>query len=233
MLPYVRMVDRFNGLVNLYDQLFEDVWADLGLSYRLLQESVFKEALENYSDLKNARVLDIGCGTGDTLLPFVKYGCKNLTGVDVNPEMVNLAKEKISTHAKILQCDARDLKQFSKGDFDIVISAAAIHNIENRNQFWGELKRIEPKLFVTTDKIAYESLEQHQKNYAAELGSIVRLCREKYHSEEMAQHWINHYEDDEKMRLSMNEINDALGKEYCLSIKNFGGMMKILFAKKK
>lgn len=39
-------------------------------------------------------ILDVGCGTGYSGLAFHNEGFRNITGTDINPEMVNIASQK-------------------------------------------------------------------------------------------------------------------------------------------
>ena len=50
-------------------------------------------------DLRGRRVLDVGCGTGRLVSRLVeRYGCK-VWGVDPEPEMVEVAREKRTPRA--------------------------------------------------------------------------------------------------------------------------------------
>ena len=89
---------------------------------------------------KNSSILDIGCGDGETLAQFVKVNCINLTGIDLNEEMLESAKKKFGEKVKLLKVDATKLDLFEPNEFEIIISALCIHNIPRtkRKDFWKD-----------------------------------------------------------------------------------------------
>ena len=73
-------------------------------------------------DLSNKRILDMGCGTGNVLRDFIRYGAspKNLCGFDLLPDRIALAKERSSSHIDFLCGNAENLPYVS-ASFDIVL----------------------------------------------------------------------------------------------------------------
>jgi ubiquinone/menaquinone biosynthesis C-methylase UbiE len=100
------------------------------------------------AELKNQRVLEIGCGGGGHSALFRNYGA-NVTAVDITPERV------ISTAKKLMildECtatgsgvaflaDAEDLP-FEANYFDIVYSNGVLHHSENTEKCIDELFRV-------------------------------------------------------------------------------------------
>lgn len=66
--------------------------------------------------LQGHRLLDVGCGTGKSFLPLLPRGWE-VTGCDVSPSMVELAREKAGGSAQLAVADMRDLPRF--GEFDL------------------------------------------------------------------------------------------------------------------
>lgn len=88
--------DRFRDLSQDYAKYFGEVFSEQGFSYQEFQKSIFN-AVVNYSpSFKTSPILDIGCGDGETLAPFVKAGCTRLTGIDLNQEMLDAAKNGLT-----------------------------------------------------------------------------------------------------------------------------------------
>jgi len=67
----------------------------------------------------------------------------NITGTDVDPEMVRFAQENIYdlSNIRFLEADATDLP-FQDNDFDIVLSFGVMHHIPNWLEALKEIKRV-------------------------------------------------------------------------------------------
>ena len=52
-----------------------------------------------------SRLLDLACGTGESLLPFLRRGYE-VTGCDLSPAMLDLAREK-APGVRLVQADIR------------------------------------------------------------------------------------------------------------------------------
>jgi SAM-dependent methyltransferase len=63
------------------------------------------------------RLLDIACGTGLSSLPMLDRDW-TVTGCDISPAMLDLAREKIGERANLLEADMRELPKL--GEFDLV-----------------------------------------------------------------------------------------------------------------
>jgi SAM-dependent methyltransferase len=67
--------------------------------------------------LSGNRLLDVGCGTGKSFLPMLRRGWE-VTGCDISPSMVELARAKAGDAARLAVADMRYLPSF--GEFDLV-----------------------------------------------------------------------------------------------------------------
>jgi SAM-dependent methyltransferase len=70
-----------------------------------------------HDGLQGRRLLDVGCGTGKSFLPLLPRGWQ-VTGCDISPSMVELAREKAGDAVRLEIADMRDLPRF--GEFDLV-----------------------------------------------------------------------------------------------------------------
>lgn len=104
----MKEVDKYSQLAKYYDKIyhFKDYKAECEVLRQLI--AIYKESDGN--DL-----LDIACGTGSHLQYFNDY---NRVGIDLNPEMVKLAKQKIP-EAEIKEMDMTALK--INKNFDVVM----------------------------------------------------------------------------------------------------------------
>jgi SAM-dependent methyltransferase len=86
------------------------------------------------------RVLEVGCGTGCDLLQFARHGAQAV-GVDITPEHLRLARERVGQLAEVREADATKLP-FADGSFDYVYSHGVLHHIENPRQAVEEIFRV-------------------------------------------------------------------------------------------
>ena len=89
------------------------------------------------------RILDVGCGTGLLLerlqrtVPDVR-----LTGVDPVPEMLALARQRLTTAATELRGAAAERLPFADGSFDAVVSASVFHYVRRPEVALAEARRV-------------------------------------------------------------------------------------------
>jgi SAM-dependent methyltransferase len=75
------------------------------------------EARAVEAGLDGSRLLDVACGTGNTMLPMLDRGW-DVTGVDVSGSMLAQARRKTGGRARLAAGDMRDLPVL--GEFDLV-----------------------------------------------------------------------------------------------------------------
>ncbi|MCA9385998.1 class I SAM-dependent methyltransferase [Candidatus Dojkabacteria bacterium] len=79
-------------------------------------------------------ILDLGCGTGCNLLPLAEAGFM-VTGIDYAPSAAHLAEDWLrekGLEGKVYIADFKeDLIQFSKDEFDALVSINSIHYLED------------------------------------------------------------------------------------------------------
>ena len=112
-----------------------------GCGYKIYQDpaeftfttdSVF---LAHFPLLANkAKVLELGCGTGAVSFYLAARGAAEVTGLDVNPRMVELfnrsAEENgIASHVRALEWDIKEIKSFCKTEtYDLVAANPPYRN---------------------------------------------------------------------------------------------------------
>jgi SAM-dependent methyltransferase len=93
----------------------------------------------------NLNVLEIGCGEGGNLQPFLDLGCR-VTGVDLSPSKIDNANKFFSNHpnfrnatflVKDIYLAEKDLPQ----KFDLIIMRDVIEHIHDQDKFMGFVKR--------------------------------------------------------------------------------------------
>jgi len=88
-------------------------------------------------------LLDVGCGSAyySEIMGYFAPSMIDYTGCDYNPGMVAMAQERYPG-LPIVQVDARDLKDFETGQFDIVLSSALIIHVREWQVVIKELARV-------------------------------------------------------------------------------------------
>ncbi len=76
---------------------------------------------------KDAAVLDVACGAGKLLHFFKRRGYSNLTGVDLSPEQVALARQVIPG---IVQGDVLPFLEARPGQYDLITGLDIIEHLE-------------------------------------------------------------------------------------------------------
>ena len=91
-------------------------------------------------DVKGKRVLDLGCGSGQYCLEFLKMGARKIVGVDISQKMLSVAKKK-SIDVEYIRADINDLS-FLDEQFDIVFSSMAFHYIKDFDKLCENIYKI-------------------------------------------------------------------------------------------
>lgn len=185
--PNKRAIYIFNLIAPLYAKLDFII----GRSFEKSLKKITSEI-----NLKNKKVLDIGTGTGAWGAMFLKYGAKEVHGIDFSGKMIKKAKSK---HNNIIFSigDAENLKEFADNSFDIVTASYVFHGIpkQNRLRILKEIKRVSNEFLIINDFAGrtpiilriLETLEQSdyksfKKDFMIELDEIFTSSR-KYELE--------------------------------------------------
>lgn len=109
-------------------------------------------------DVRDKRILEIGCGGGQCSIVFARQGAIAV-GIDLSDEQLAFARrlaEQVAqsalapSHAggtafvppTFLQGDASDLSRFADGSFDVVFSAYALHYVPHIEACLAEVSRV-------------------------------------------------------------------------------------------
>ena len=81
---------------------------------------------------RGARILEVGCGRGIALPEFARRLVPAaLVGVDIDPELVALARRRVAQHgvaATVVEGDVRDLP-FDDASFDVVVDFGTCYHV--------------------------------------------------------------------------------------------------------
>jgi len=98
-------------------------------------------------DLTHARVLDIGCGLGAVDVRLVEaHGAQSVVGVDVEPKLVEKAKELVSHHRLTDRITIELVEPgrlpFEPDRFDVVFSKDSMVHIEDKEACYRDIGRV-------------------------------------------------------------------------------------------
>jgi len=101
------------------------------------------KALLSGANLKEKRLLDVGCGRGGMARYFLRYEkIKTIYGIDLNQRNIDICrKHNSSPRAFFSQADAQALP-FESGFFDALVNIESSHWYEKREDFYLEARRV-------------------------------------------------------------------------------------------
>jgi ubiquinone/menaquinone biosynthesis C-methylase UbiE len=105
-------------------------------------DSTTRETMSRLQIQPTDRVLDVGCGTGELLTRLAaKYPAAQLAGLDPVPEMLNVAKSKLSVDVDFRVGWANELP-WPDDSFDAVVSCNMFHYITHPVAAIREMERV-------------------------------------------------------------------------------------------
>lgn len=131
------------NIINDYDKFAEKRQQDLinGMkpSHRFVEKPMMKSMIPN---LKNKKVLMLGCGTGEesNLLETFGASSKQLTGIDLSNKSIEIAK-RTYPDIEFVVGDMNELP-FESDSFDFVYSSLAVHYSATPEKTYEEVYRV-------------------------------------------------------------------------------------------
>jgi 2-polyprenyl-3-methyl-5-hydroxy-6-metoxy-1,4-benzoquinol methylase len=104
--------------------------------------AVINELSEEVTSLQ---ILDVGCATGRLLLKLAEAGAAQLSGVDLAPRIIDIAREKLSARhieADLQAADVEDVLPWPTGSFDIVTLTGVLHHLYRPYEALEEINRV-------------------------------------------------------------------------------------------
>ncbi len=123
-------------------------------AYRILGVNLEKwraRAIARLPDIESPRILDVGVGTGANLLHLIdRYpGYAEVVGVDYTAEMLARAQRKVKDHGwknvHLVECDAREMRNCIRDDFDLIVSTYSLSIIPNSLLVLDEIRAMTGK----------------------------------------------------------------------------------------
>ena len=206
-----KIVKMFDAIAPSYDMVNRIV--SFG-SDKIWREKAVKEALKY---IKNPKVLDIACGSGDMIEVWKKYS-NNITGLDPSRGMLEIAKKRFPD-IEFHQGFAQNLP-FEDKSFDCISISFGIRNVVEIDKAIDEFKRVLKRNgillileFTKPDKksILRNCIEFYSHNILPKIGGIISGNKEAY--EYLPNSIKNFY--------TLNELCKKLKKFEIKTAKNF------------
>lgn len=140
---------------------------------------LYRFTAERLPELANARVLDLGCGTGLELTPYFEINpSAQVTGIDLAPGMLKELKRKLPNRSLALVQGSYFEVPFEREAFDAAVSVESLHHFTKAEKLplYARLRdALKPGgYFILTDYFSATDEEE-----AFRRSELVRLKREQ------------------------------------------------------
>jgi len=118
------------------------------LLYRYITKALghFSTKAHKIKEFQLFRILDVGCGTGASVIEMKKLWGKRVevVGVDVIPLQIDIARERVKEHGvwAAFHLVYGELLPFKNESFDVVYTSDVLGHVENVPMWLGELNRV-------------------------------------------------------------------------------------------
>lgn len=127
-------IKEFTKAAQVYESDHAGIYEICKDDYPQMLEELQSESFED--------VLDVGCGTGAVLeLLHGEYPEKRLTGLDLTPRMIEVARAKQLENIRFIVGDAEALP-FESRSFDAVLCSNSFHHYPHPEKFFSEAARV-------------------------------------------------------------------------------------------
>lgn len=93
-------------------------------------------------DIGGRRILEVGCGAGPLTAWMVDQGA-HVTAMDVSPQMLRLASDRVGGRATLVQGDVHQPLDFAAdGSFDVVVASLVMHYVLDWGGVLREFRRV-------------------------------------------------------------------------------------------
>lgn len=157
------------------NRAWNEVWKDFkGLNWfgrRLKREQrkALKKILDEIKLPKDAKIIDVGCGSGFTLAFFRKLGYDNSIGIDLSKNSLAVCNKlfNFKNGKDVFLMDARSIK-FPDNSFDLVFSDGLLGHFEDFSAIAKEFCRISKSwilLFQPNQTSFFGRLKKFAENF--------------------------------------------------------------------
>lgn len=134
----------FNGVYEGKQESLLYKLVDVLFRKKILQRRM-EIVISSIGDLKDKKVLDIGCGPGQYALALTRGHPKSVLGIDISPSMIEFARERAKAACLERICRFENLDFLDKsfhGEFDIVIAAGVFDYVCQPQLFLSKIQNV-------------------------------------------------------------------------------------------
>jgi ubiquinone/menaquinone biosynthesis C-methylase UbiE len=102
---------------------------------------MYGEILRRVEAASPKTLLDVGCGTGNILMPLAVMGKISLSGLDLSENMIEIASERLGYKAELKVGDSESMP-WEDSSFDAIICNASFHHYPHPKKVLLEMKRL-------------------------------------------------------------------------------------------
>lgn len=146
----------FDRVPKKWDAFYSHENRFMYLINKLLRKGLYERyrlTFEHCGDLSDAKVLDIGCGTGRYSIECIKRGASHVVGIDFAPSMIDFSRE-IAQQMNVANkcafiCDDFLTYPFEES-FDIILALGFFDYIKNPEPLFKKIAQMNPRKFVAS-----------------------------------------------------------------------------------
>jgi ubiquinone/menaquinone biosynthesis C-methylase UbiE len=102
---------------------------------------IYDDVLQKLGQFSFNKLLDVGCGTGNLLSRISSKYDTQIAGIDLSPNMLEIARHKLGENADLRLGDSENLP-FDNDIFDMVICTDSFHHYPHPENVLTEIKRV-------------------------------------------------------------------------------------------
>jgi ubiquinone/menaquinone biosynthesis C-methylase UbiE len=141
---------------HLSEEAFHDSWAkehnidyvDVETQFRGITSPEYKQVISYVGNVKNKRVLVLGCGLGEEVVKLKLMGA-HVTAIDISREMLNATKRLARRYGiksgiiyKHITCERLS---FPKESFNAIVGCAILHHVDIKKTITEALRVLKPR----------------------------------------------------------------------------------------
>ena len=169
---------------------FFDSWAPEWDAGMVCDDEVIDIILDNAGVHSGSRVLDVACGTGVLVPYYLKRNVSSVTGVDISPGMIAVARSKFMSRSNVrLLCADAETGSFGTGFDSIVIYNAFPHFADSGRLIGNLVSMLSPGGILTVAHgMSRDRVNSHHS------GSASRISNGLPEAEDLAALFSGHLE---------------------------------------